>query len=264
MESGCCQRTRPPSRVSSEERCAGVSTGCGGDCQQRLPKNPALRLALRATESDCRRVVGVKKNELRLTFRATEVVAGKGSSPAFRISSDVNEGWALHSIEFKTTSHRKRASFYWICVVSRHVNENKNSYLTLKERHSVTSCDIANMKRLGFASLDQEPVGGYKLCQISSTSNKMADPFQTSGQPPQYPTPCEEYRSLWCFILGNREPFKVALPLNIVFDLDDLKEVIHIKGIDTTKSTVLPKDLILWKVCLLSEPHDFQLIFCAR
>ena len=95
----------------------------------------------------------------------------------------------------------------------------------------------------------------------------MADLFQTNQaftvQPSyplssygQLPTPCKEYRSLWCFILGDREPFKVALPLNIV-DLDDLKEVIHNKGIDTTKYTVLPKDLILWKVRVLSEPHDF-------
>jgi len=89
-------------------------------------------------------------------------------------------------------------------------------------------------------------------------------PFSSYGQPSQYPTSCKEYRLLWCSILGDREPFKVALPLNIVVDVDDLKEAIHVKGIDTTKSTVLPKDLILWKVCLLLEPHDFWLIFCAR
>jgi hypothetical protein len=99
----------------------------------------------------------------------------------------------------------------------------------------------------------------------------MADPFQSNqaftiqpsypflsySQLSHYPTPCKEYHSLWCFILGDREPFKVALPFNVVVDVDDLKEVIHIKGIDTTKYTVLPKDLILWKVCVLSEQSIF-------
>jgi hypothetical protein len=87
-------------------------------------------------------------------------------------------------------------------------------------------------------------------------------PFSSYGQLSRYPTPCKDYCLLWCFILGDREPFKVALPINV--DVDDLKEVIHIKGIDTTKSIVLPKDLILWKVCALSEHHCFQLIFHAR
>ena len=45
----------------------------------------------------------------------------------------------------------------------------------------------------------------------------------------------------------------LCLYVNIDIDIDDLKKVIHINGIDTTKSTVLPKDLILWKVCLSSE-----------
>jgi hypothetical protein len=79
-------------------------------------------------------------------------------------------------------------------------------------------------------------------------------PFSSYGQPSQYPTPCKEYRSLWCFILGDREPFKVVLPLNIAVDVNDLKEVIHVKGIDSTKSTVLPKDLILWKVRFVRTP----------
>ena len=61
----------------------------------------------------------------------------------------------------------------------------------------------------------------------------------------------QEYRTLWCLFLGDKEPFKVALPLNV--DVDDLKELIHIKGIDTTKSTVLAKDLILWRVRVLFE-----------
>jgi hypothetical protein len=85
----------------------------------------------------------------------------------------------------------------------------------------------------------------------------MADPFQTNktlsrfqrsyllssyGQLPQHPVP-PEYCALWCLFLGDKEPFKVALPLNV--DVDDLKELIHIKGIDTTKSNVLSE--FLWK-----------------
>ena len=53
MDGGCVNGEwllpKNPSSVSRFQRrgrCAGVSTGCGGDCQQRLPKNPALRLAL--------------------------------------------------------------------------------------------------------------------------------------------------------------------------------------------------------------------------
>ena len=91
----------------------------------------------------------------------------------------------------------------------------------------------------------------------------MDDPFQSiqalSSSPqrsyplslPQHPVPRQEYRTLWCLFLGDKEPFKVALPLNV--DVDDLKELIHIKGIDTTKSTVLAKDLILWRVRVLFE-----------
>ena len=91
----------------------------------------------------------------------------------------------------------------------------------------------------------------------------MSDPFQSNksfslstipqrssgySRLPQYPVPREEHSAFWCLILGDLEPFKITLPLNIDIDINDLKEVIHIKGIDTTKSTVLPKDLILWKV----------------
>ena len=49
---------------------------------------------------------------------------------------------------------------------------------------------------------------------------------------------------------GDREPFKVVLSLNVDTDVDDLKQVIHTKG-TATKSSVLPKDLILWKVWTL-------------
>lgn len=90
---------------------------------------------------------------------------------------------------------------------------------------------------------------------------RMSDPnrpFSLSTIPqrsslPQYSIPREEHRAFWCLVLGDLEPFKVSLPLNIGLDIDDLKEVIRIKGIDTTKSTVLPKDLILWKVRMLPE-----------
>ena len=58
--------------------------------------------------------------------------------------------------------------------------------------------------------------------------------------------------TLWCLIGGDREPFKVVLSLNIDTDVDNLKQVIHTKGI-ATKSSVLPKDLILWKVWMLSK-----------
>ena len=63
----------------------------------------------------------------------------------------------------------------------------------------------------------------------------------------------EEYRTLWCLFLADKEPFKVDLPLNLDFDVDDLKGLIHIKAIDTTKSTVLARDLILWRVSVLFE-----------
>jgi len=53
---------------------------------------------------------------------------------------------------------------------------------------------------------------------------------------------------------GDREPFKVGLPVNVYLDVDDLKQIIHTKGVNTTTSTVLPKDLILWKVWMLSAP----------
>jgi hypothetical protein len=99
----------------------------------------------------------------------------------------------------------------------------------------------------------------------------MADPIQSNSsspersygqlpQGPQHPVPCEEYRILWCLFLGNKEPFKVALP-HVDIDVDDLKELIHTKGIDTTKSTVLANDLILWRVRVLLNNSDHPSLF---
>jgi len=62
------------------------------------------------------------------------------------------------------------------------------------------------------------------------------------------PIRSDQYRFLWCLILGDREPFKVSLPLGADVDVDDLKQVIHVKGVDTTRYTTLPKDLVVWKV----------------
>ncbi|KAK2467447.1 hypothetical protein APHAL10511_000302 [Amanita phalloides] len=70
--------------------------------------------------------------------------------------------------------------------------------------------------------------------------------------------PRVEYRTLWCLLLGDQRPFEVTPPLNIDVDVDDLRELIHTKGIDTTKSTILAKDLVLWKLneSELLEPND--------
>jgi hypothetical protein len=70
----------------------------------------------------------------------------------------------------------------------------------------------------------------------SSTVPQRSYPF---SRLPPYAIPCKEYRTLWCPIKGDREPFKVVPPLNV--DVDDLREAIHAKGIDT-KSAVLPKE----------------------
>lgn len=83
------------------------------------------------------------------------------------------------------------------------------------------------------------------------SSTRRFYPFPNYSRLPQQPIPCEEYLTLWCLILGDKQPFKAALPLHVDVDVDDLREVIHIKGVDTTKSTVLAKDLILWKVWML-------------
>ncbi|KAK2467014.1 hypothetical protein APHAL10511_001272 [Amanita phalloides] len=70
--------------------------------------------------------------------------------------------------------------------------------------------------------------------------------------------PRVEYHTLWCLLLGGRRPFKVTLPLNVDTDVDDLRELIHVKGINITKSTILAKDLILWKLNESEslEPND--------
>ncbi|KAM6498799.1 hypothetical protein JOM56_006747 [Amanita muscaria] len=94
----------------------------------------------------------------------------------------------------------------------------------------------------------------------------MADDLQTKASSllsgyGAYAEPCEEYRILWCLIEGDRKPFKVTPPLN--FDIDDLKVFIHAKGINTTKFSVLPKDLVLWKL-RESEPLDPNDTFARR
>ena len=67
---------------------------------------------------------------------------------------------------------------------------------------------------------------------------------------PSYSVQCEDHRILWCIVQGDCEVFKVTPPLNI--DIDDLKAVVHAKSVDITRRSLLPKDLILWKVWSLS------------
>lgn len=57
----------------------------------------------------------------------------------------------------------------------------------------------------------------------------------------RHPTPMAEDRNL-----SLPRLHKIALP-HVNIDVNDLKELIHTKGIDTRKSTVLAKDLILWR-----------------
>ncbi|KAM6498794.1 hypothetical protein JOM56_006742 [Amanita muscaria] len=78
---------------------------------------------------------------------------------------------------------------------------------------------------------------------------------------PAYAESCERYRILWCLIEGDCKPFKVTTPLN--FDINDLKGVIHANGINTTKFSVLPKDLVLWKL-RESEPLEPNNTFARR
>ena len=77
----------------------------------------------------------------------------------------------------------------------------------------------------------------------SSSSSPFPYPLSSYDRPP---IRGDEYRILWCLILGDRQPFKVSVPFDIDVDIDDLKQVIHIKGINTTRHTVFPKNLILW------------------
>ncbi|KAM6494870.1 hypothetical protein JOM56_009493 [Amanita muscaria] len=67
---------------------------------------------------------------------------------------------------------------------------------------------------------------------------KRSSPFSGYGRLPAYAEPCVEYRV-------------------------SLKEVIHAKGIDTTKFSVLPKDLVLWKL-RESEPLEPDDTFARR
>jgi len=55
-----------------------------------------------------------------------------------------------------------------------------------------------------------------------------------------------EERMLWCLIQGESTPFMVTAPVDI--NIFQLKELVREKGIDSTKTSVLAKDLILWKV----------------
>jgi hypothetical protein len=79
------------------------------------------------------------------------------------------------------------------------------------------------------------------------------------GWLPQHPS-CKEYCTLWCLFLADKEPFKVDLPLNLDFDVDDLKGLIHIKATDTTKST-LQRILFCggWVCCLNNS--DYHSLF---
>lgn len=86
----------------------------------------------------------------------------------------------------------------------------------------------------------------------SFQSNQALHPSSTirqhSSSYSQLPRHSEENHTLWCLIQGDRESFKVTPPSYI--DIDDLKQLIHAKGIGPT---VPPKNLILWKVWAMSE-----------
>ena len=64
--------------------------------------------------------------------------------------------------------------------------------------------------------------------------------------------PDDTVRALWCLVQGDSTPFKVTIRTNN--DINDLKELVHDKGIDATKNTVLAKDLKLWKVSPFHRP----------
>jgi hypothetical protein len=59
-------------------------------------------------------------------------------------------------------------------------------------------------------------------------------------------------RKLWCLVEGDRTPFQVDAPPSM--NIAQLKELVHEKGIDATKNTVLAKDLKLWKVSPFHRP----------
>jgi hypothetical protein len=64
--------------------------------------------------------------------------------------------------------------------------------------------------------------------------------------------PENEYRTLWCIIESDREPFKVILPLNS--DVDDLKEAIYAKGLVLQSSLCSLKILFFGRYgCFLNK-----------
>ncbi|KAM6493374.1 hypothetical protein JOM56_011508 [Amanita muscaria] len=96
----------------------------------------------------------------------------------------------------------------------------------------------------------------FQSNQALTSVPRRSSPPPGYGRLSAYAEPCEGYHILWCLVEGDCKPFKVAPPLN--FDIDNLKELIHAKGIDTTKFSVLPKDLVLWKLREFEplEPED--------
>jgi Crinkler effector protein N-terminal domain len=57
--------------------------------------------------------------------------------------------------------------------------------------------------------------------------------------------PNNTVRVLRCLVAGDTTTFKVTATVDN--DVDDLKELVHEKGIDASKD-ILAKNLVLWKV----------------
>ena len=56
---------------------------------------------------------------------------------------------------------------------------------------------------------------------------------------------------LRCLVEGDSTTFQVTAPLNADIMINDLKKLIHERGINVTECTIRAKDLVVLKVCML-------------